>query len=108
MRSIADIRQMRPIPRFPSISRDVTVIIDKAIESRRLLDTVARLDEPLVKDLQLFDVFAGDPIAAGKKSVSFRVVYQAPDRTLEDEAVNTIHRQLTDRLVREFDAALPA
>ncbi len=108
VRSIDDVRQMTPIPRFPSISRDVTVIIDAAIESKRLLDAVARLDEPLVKDLQLFDVFAGGPIPPGKKSVSFRVVYQADDRTLEDEAVNTIHRQLTHRLVREFDAALPA
>jgi phenylalanyl-tRNA synthetase beta chain len=108
MRSISDARQMTPIPRFPSISRDVTVIIDAVIESRRLLDAVARFDEPLVRDLELFDVFAGDPIPPQKKSVSFRVVYQADDRTLEDEAVNTIHRQLTHRLVREFDAALPA
>ena len=108
MRSIVDTRQMMPIPRFPSISRDVTIIIDAAIESRRLLDTVARFDEPLAKDLQLFDVFAGDPIPPGKKSVSFRVVYQADDRTLEDEAVNRIHRQLIHRLVGEFDAALPA
>ena len=72
------------------------------------LDAVARFDEPLVKALQLFDVFVGDPIPAGKKSISFRVVYQADDRTLEDETVNTIHRNLTHRLIAEFDAALPA
>ena len=83
-------------------------VVDADIESGKLLDTVARFDEPLVKELRLFDVFTGDPIPEGRKSVSFRVVYQSDDRTLEDEAVNTIHRNLTQRLITEFGAALPA
>jgi phenylalanyl-tRNA synthetase beta chain len=99
---------MAPIPRFPSTARDITVIIDKDIESARLLDTVAQFGETLVKDLYLFDVFAGDPLPAGKKSISFRVVYQSDDRTLEDETVNAIHHHLTHRLITEFGAALPA
>jgi phenylalanyl-tRNA synthetase beta chain len=106
-RLASDSKQMAPIPRFPSTARDITVIVDQTIESRCLLDTVAQFGEKLVEDLYLFDVFAGDPIPAGKKSVSFRVVYRSAERTLEDETVNAIHHQLTHRLITEFDAALP-
>ncbi len=101
-------KQMAPIPRFPATARDITVIVAQEVESKHLLDTVAQFGEKLVEDLYLFDVFAGDPIPAGKKSVSFRVVYRSAERTLEDETVNTIHHHLTHRLITEFGAALPA
>jgi phenylalanyl-tRNA synthetase beta chain len=105
---VSDAKQMAVIPRFPSTARDITVIVDQDVESGRLLDTVAQFGEKLVEDLYLFDVFAGDPIPAGKKSVSFRIVYRSAERTLEDETVNAIHHHLTHRLITEFGAALPA
>ena len=101
-------KQMAPIPRYPSTSRDITVIVDQDVESSRLMAAVAGFGETLVEDLFLFDVFEGDPIPNGKKSVSFRVVYRSPERTLEDETVNEIHHRLTGRLIDEFGAALPA
>ncbi len=101
-------KQMVPIPRFPSTARDITIIVNQEIESGRLLHAVAQFGEKLVENLFLFDVFAGDPIPSGKKSVSFRVVYRSAERTLEDETVNEIHHHLTHRLITEFDAALPA
>lgn len=106
-RLATDSKQMAPIPRFPSTARDITVIVDQTIESGCLLDAVAQFGEKLVADIYLFDVFAGDPIPAGKKSVSFRVVYRSAERTLEDETVNAIHHHLTHRLIDEFGAALP-
>ena len=102
------IKQMAPIPRFPSTTRDITVIVDQDVESGRLLEKVAQFEEKLVEGLYLFDVFAGGPIPAGKKSVSFRVVYRSAERTLDDETVNTIHRHLSHRLISEVGAALPA
>ncbi|PIE68041.1 MAG: phenylalanine--tRNA ligase subunit beta [Deltaproteobacteria bacterium] len=105
---IPDSKQMAAIPRYPSTSRDITVIVDQAMESSRLLEAVGRFGETLVEDLFLFDVFSGEPIPEGKKSVSLRVVYRAADGTLEDETVNSIHKRLTSRLVNEIGADLPA
>jgi phenylalanyl-tRNA synthetase beta chain len=107
-RLAVDSKRMTPIPRFPSTARDITVIVDQTIESGCLLDAVAQFGEKLVEEIYLFDVFAGDPIPGGKKSVSFRVVYRSAERTLEDESVNAIHQHLTHRLIDEFGAALPA
>ncbi len=100
-------KRMVPIPRYPATSRDVTVIIDQEVESGRLLEKVAQFKEALVKEIFLFDLFSGDPVPAGKKSVSFRVVYQSEEQTLEDDAVNAIHGRLTHRLIDEFGASLP-
>jgi phenylalanyl-tRNA synthetase beta chain len=58
--------------------------------------------------LQLLDVFTGDPIPSGKRSISLRVTYRSPSKTLEDEDVHDLHKSITDRIVKAFDAALPA
>ena len=97
----------KPIPKFPAIYRDITIIIDRGIEAQTVLQAVENIREDLVQNLHLFDVFEGDPIAAGKKSVSFRVTYRSSDKTLEDDDVNDLHKSITDKLLRAFDATLP-
>ena len=95
------------LPKFPAIYRDITIIIDRRIETQTVLEAVENIHEDLVQNLHLFDVFEGDPIAAGKKSVSFRITYRSSDKTLEDDDVNDLHKSITDRLLRAFDATLP-
>ena len=68
---------------------------------------VENFQEDLIERLHLFDVFDGDPIAAGKKSVSFRITYRSPDNTLEDEDVADLTQSITERLLKAFDATLP-
>ena len=97
----------RPIPRFPAIYRDITIIVGQGIETQTVLEAVDNIGEDLVERLHLFDVFDGDPIAAGKKSVSFRVTYRSPTKTLEDDDINDLHRAITDKLLKAFDATLP-
>jgi phenylalanyl-tRNA synthetase beta chain len=100
-------KQFMPIPKFPAIYRDITIIVDRTIETRAVLETAENIREELVENLRLFDVFEGDPIAAGKKSISFRVTYRSADKTLEDDDVNNLHKSITDKLLEAFDATLP-
>ena len=97
----------KPIPKFPAIYRDITIIVDRGIETQTVLEAVDNISEDLVERLHLFDVFEGDPITAGKKSVSFRVTYRSSTKTLEDDDVNDLHRAITDKLLKAFDATLP-
>ncbi len=101
-------RQARPLPRYPSMSRDITVIVDADIEGLTLQNHLARMDEPLVESIQLVDVFEGESIPAGKKSLSFRITYRSETETLVDEAINDIHHRMARQLLKNFDAALPA
>jgi len=100
-------RNSAPIPKFPAIYRDITIIVDRAIETQTVLQAVENIREDLVENLHLFDVFEGDPISAGQKSVSFRVTYRSSDKTLEDDDINDLHKAITDRLLKAFDATLP-
>jgi len=100
-------RQSKPIPKFPAVPRDITIIVNKNAESGAILECIESIKEQLIKNIQLFDVFTGDPIPPGKKSVSIRVTYRSNKKTLEDEDVGNIHKAITDRLIKEFDAGLP-
>jgi len=104
---IPDFNQAGVIPKFPATSRDATIIIDRAIEAGNILDYVRRMDETLVEDITLFDIFTGDPIAKEKKSVSFRITYRSLTETLEDEVINRLHKEITFKVIDQFHAGLP-
>ena len=99
--------EAQPIPKFPSIARDITLIIPQALAAEAVCQHIRNSGESLVEDVRIFDVFDGPPIAAGKKSLSVRVTYRSPEATLEDEAVNTIHQRLSAQLLEAFQAELP-
>jgi phenylalanyl-tRNA synthetase beta chain len=103
-----DTKSVSPIPKFPATSRDITLIVDKDIEANKILQNVMDLNEKLVENLHLFDVFEGDPIPAGRKSISFRIIYRSSSETLEDKRVNNLHKSISDRLLRKIDATLPS
>ena len=108
IQSIPDTKSACPIPKFPATSRDITLIIDNDIETYTIIERVESFREELVDNVHLFDVFEGDPIPKGKKSVSLRVTYRSSKETLEDSRINDIHKDITARLMRTFDATLPA
>ncbi len=105
---MSNIKLAQPIPKFPATSRDITLIVDKDIEAFTIIKSVEILNENLVESLHLFDVYEGSPIPAGKKSISLRITYRSAFETLEDEMINSLHKDITGRLIKEFDAILPA
>ena len=96
------------LPKFPFTTRDITIIISKDIEAMSILKKLNSFGEKLIENMQLFDIFEGDPVPPGKKSVSVRIIYRSPGKTLEDNEVNGIHVNITNRLLGEFSASLPA
>ncbi len=97
-----------PLPIYPATSRDITLIIDKRTEANNVLQSIQQTNEKLVENIFIFDVYEGKPIQKGQKSLSIRITYRSSEGTLEDEVVNDIHKDITNRLIKEFDASLPA
>ncbi len=98
-----------PLPRYPAVSRDITLIVDSDVEAGRVareLDSLVA-NEKVAERAFLFDVYEGDPIEEGKKSFSFRVVYRSMDKTLKEKMVKGLHRKISDALIQKFDADLP-
>ena len=94
----------QPIQRFPSVSRDIALVLDEDIPYRNVSEIVQSF--PLVTKTTLFDLYQGEQIPKGKKSFALRIVFQSTERTLTDEEVDQIQQQMLDRLNRELDAVL--
>ncbi len=74
----------QPLPRFPTVSRDIAVVCDAGIPVARLEDVIRAGGGPLLRSVELFDIYQGSHIPAGKKSVAFSLEMRADDRTLMD------------------------
>jgi len=105
---IPDAKSAQPLPKFPAASRDITLIVDTDVEACNILKNIENLNEELIENIHLFDVFQGDPVPAGKKSISVRITYRSSTETLEDNTVNHLHTQIADKVVKEFNATLPS
>jgi len=99
-------RKYRPIPKFPATIRDIAVVLDKEVPSKKVQDILENY--PLVAEVTLFDVYIGDQVPQGKKSLAFRIAYQSPSRTLTDDEVNKEQEKILDRLHRDLGATLRA
>lgn len=100
-------RQAGPIPRYPFVTRDTTIICADNVQAGDLLDGLRNTGEALVEHAELIDLYTGDPIPSGKKSLSFRITYRSPSKTLKDKEVNKVHTKLTQMLLDRFHADLP-
>ena len=105
---IPDHIQAVPLPRYPSTSRDITLIVDADLDAQAVLSGIHQMENELVETVWIFDVFKDRPIPDGKKSLSLRVVYRSSEGTLEDEAINRIHHDLTQQLLAVCKADLPS
>ncbi len=94
----------RAIPRFPSTIRDLALVVDTEVTHQRILEIIKGFS--LISDVILFDVYSGKQVAAGKKSLAYRLVYQSPTHTLTDEEVNKVEEQILKRLTGELGATL--
>lgn len=98
------VSRYQPIPRFPGITQDIALVVDATLEASKVQDIIRSF--PLVSQVALFDVYTGEQVPPGKKSLAFSVRYQSPQRTLTDEEVNKAQQDIVERLKRELGATL--
>lgn len=102
------IKSSKDVPKYPSVTRDITLIISKESEVAQVLSAIENMDAALVESIRLFDVYEGKPIPEGKRSISIRITYRSTKKTLKDKDVTGIHSTITDTLLSDFNASLPA
>jgi phenylalanyl-tRNA synthetase beta chain len=99
-------RTYQPIPRFPSVARDIALVVDMAVSHGKI--TKAAAGFPLVDKITLFDVYTGKQVPPGKKSLAYHLSFQSPDHTLTDEEVDKVLKDILDKLAKELGAVLRA
>ncbi len=98
--------QFEELSRFPAVVRDLAVVVDQSLAFQTLLDGLKAAHPPLVKDIQLFDVYTGKGVEEGKKSLALRIVMQDTQKTLQDVEVDAAVTALVQILERQFAAKL--
>jgi phenylalanyl-tRNA synthetase beta chain len=96
------------LPRFPSSTRDLAVIVRDGVAAGDVERAVRGAAGDLAEEVTLFDRFVGGNIPAGHASLALRVVYRAPDRTLTEAEVDQRHAQVVADVEKRFDAQLRA
>jgi len=97
-------RRYRPLGRFPSAIRDLSILVDQNVPAVRVQETITK--QRLVVRAQLFDVYTGQNVPSGKRSLAYRIYFQSPDRTLTAEEVNQAFQAVLSSLEREVGAEL--
>ena len=97
-------KMFQPIPRFPAIVRDMALVVDAKMTHQKTQDIIKSF--PLVTQATIFDVYSGEQVPPGKKSLAYKATFQSPTHTLTDEEVNKVQQQILNRLSAELGATL--
>jgi phenylalanyl-tRNA synthetase beta chain len=87
-----------PVPRFQAALRDIAVSVDEAIPNEKIVAEMTAAGGDLLREARLFDVYRGEQVPAGSKSLAYALAYQADDRTLSEGDIGKAHKKIEDRL----------
>ncbi len=96
----------KPLPKFPSVRRDIALIIDESTPVGGILDEIEKMESGLIENAAIFDVFTGSPVEEGKKSVAVSLHLRAADKTLTEEEINKVQEKTLKKLGLALGAEL--
>jgi len=96
----------RQLSNFPTVTRDLALVVDQALSWQQLLDVLKQSSPALVSGIELFDVYSGKGVADGRKSLAFRIVMQDTQRTLADAEVDVVIVSMIAAAEQKFGAEL--
>lgn len=91
------------INKYPSISRDISVMVKDDVKSSDLIQTIKKAGGALVKNSKVFDIYQGEHVEKGFKSVSLNIVYEDKEKTLKTDDINPVHEKILTELISKFD-----
>jgi phenylalanyl-tRNA synthetase beta chain len=103
---VPDSIQFSPVAKYPSVERDIAIVLDETIPSSRVQEIIRTFPTELIEEVSVFDYFKGGNIPQGKKSLAFNIIYRAQDRTLTDQEIEGLHVELVQDILEETGGEL--
>ena len=94
------------VPRFPAVSRDLALLVDNSVEFAQIEQIARQSEKKLLKKVELFDVYEGDKLPAGKKSYAVNFILQDEEKTMGDKQIDAIMQKLIANLKKQLNAEL--
>ena len=101
-----DRREYRDIPTYPAVARDLALVLDREVAAARVAEEIRAAAPDTLESLSLFDVYEGENIGGGERSLAWRLVFRAEDRTLTDDEVEEGLSSITVNLENRFDVRI--
>ena len=99
-------RKYKPIPKYPSTSRDIAVVADEEVLVGDIKSLIMKHGKGLIENIELFDIYRGDQISENMKSMAFSITYRSSERTLKDREVEEVQTAIIEDLENTFAAKL--
>jgi len=97
---------IQPVSEYPPVLEDIALIVDESLPADRVESLIRQTGGKLLESVHLFDVFRGEQVGSGKKSLAYALVYRSPEGTLTDKDAAAIRSRIVKRLEKELDAKL--
>lgn len=99
-------KEYRKLPKYPSVNRDIAIQIKEEIPVREIEKIIEKQNSTIIESFSLFDIYKGEQIPEGYKSVAYSIVYRNSDRTLTDKEVDKVHNKIVADLENNMGASL--
>lgn len=96
----------QPVSKFPVISRDIALLVDESVTNQELVETISKHAGRFLQSIHLFDVYQGNTIVKGKKSMAYSLTFVNVEATLVDEEINQSLEKIEKTLVEQFDVTI--
>lgn len=96
----------KPLPKYPAVTRDIALLVDENVTVGSIMKIIEENGGRLLEKAELFDVYRGKQIESGKKSVAFALTYRDAEKTLTDDEVSEVHKNILSGLEKGLNAVL--
>ena len=96
----------KEISKYPTIKKDVAFVVDNNIKSLDITNTIKKVGTQLLKDIDIFDLYTGNNIIGSKKSIAYTLTFNSSDRTLTEEEVDKIFRNIIEKVETTYNAKI--
>ncbi|MDQ0160224.1 phenylalanine--tRNA ligase subunit beta [Alkalibacillus salilacus] len=96
----------KPITKYPAIAQDLAFVVDQSTPAAELAEAIKEKGQPHLESVRVFDVYEGEHMETGKKSVAFNLIFQHQERTLTDEEIDQARTNIVEHLQAEYNAIL--
>jgi phenylalanyl-tRNA synthetase beta chain len=104
--AIPERHHVTPVAPYPAVREDLAIVVDRGITAVTVAETIKKAGGFLLQEVHLFDLYEGQQVPQGKKSLAYHLTFQAPNRTLKDKDVQKVRQRILAQLERELGAKL--
>jgi len=96
-------QEYKPLSRYPAAIRDIAILVPFNVKVEEVLNVIYNVGGPLIRDVDLFDIYQGEELPEGKKNLAFHIIYQAEDRTLSSEEIDNLQGKIIRSLEENLE-----